>query len=544
MFTQVINQYHSLRYKVWLTYFFNCVLILLLTANIEYILYWFSGSFTVYKGWVSWYWPVGFRVACLVLFPFKYWPALILGGCLGQLQVHLFLFEQSLNSDDWSYLFIAFRPERLASYLGIALIKIRLKEITIEKLKPLILILTGCTFYRLVESINSILTSERYASIPEERKFEMFLAHFLGGFIAIMLIVPMAFLVKKLWLRRKLLPIKKIVSLSLYLIVFLGVTVFIYQVQPHTLYLMRILAIIPLVWFSYKYGWEGAITSSLAFNALLIFYVYGTNDPQLLLDTQLFVIAIALIAALLGALMSEHKDINKRLAVNNKILNNSNKELSQLSKKNQALANKVISIQEAERKKLSHELHDEIGQNISALKVELKVLAHSGHMDGNSQPFKHLNNAADRIYDSVYRVMHWLRPRVIDELGLKESLSGEYFNHILSLANIDYQCSIKGAVDDISNEQAITVFRIAQECVNNCIRHSQAMTFYLLLDVQDDEIALSISDDGQINQGAINIGYQGGFGLLGIEERIQAANGTIQFNTESRGFSLKATLPR
>jgi glucose-6-phosphate-specific signal transduction histidine kinase len=491
---------------------------------------------------------VGIRVTALLLFPFRYWPALIIGGVAGQfLYQELYLNMQQSIVD---YLNKAYRwtfnLPYLFSLLMIAFVKVKLKKVTIEKLRPLLIILCTAIFYRIVSStfllINS--TGSYYGTIPPERKFELILTHFLGGFVGIVLILPLGFLINKIYQYRANINWFETFKGTLQISALIISVAILYSIQPHTLYLLKILAIFPLVWFAYRFGWVGAISSGLVINGLILVSVFAVNQTEILIENQFHIIIYAFTSMLLGALMSEQKAINKRLAENNETLNNSNKELLKLSEKNKKLANKVISIQEEERKKLSHELHDEVGQNVTALKVELKVLEHSKNTNSNAQPYKHLNTAADRIYDSVYRVMHWLRPRVLDDLGLKESISGEYFSHTLSIANIEYQCAMKGNVDRIKNEQAITIFRIAQECVNNCIRHSQANNFYLLLDVKSDVIELSISDDGHIKQATVNDNSQGGFGLLGIEERIQAANGTIDLNNTSGSFSMKVVLPR
>ncbi|WP_284244921.1 MASE1 domain-containing protein [Thalassotalea insulae] len=519
------------------------VLITLSAATIEYLLYWLSFSFTVYQGWVNWYWPVGFRVACLALFPFRYWPALLLSGGLAQFSIQVIHlgqpYEQYLH-----YIYLCFKPVFIFRIFAIIYVKLALKEFTLTKVVPAIKIIAACTFYRLVSNIYIILNNPQYQNIPDERKFEMMMAQFLGGFIAIIVIVPIAFALKEAWINRGKINIRELIHLGLSLVALIATIFFLYQVQPHTVYLMKILIFVPLLWFTYRFGWLGAIAASTTINGLIIFSLFGLNDTQQLLDNELYVITVALMGVLFGALMSEQSKINQVLQTNNRELTQSNQQLSALSANNQALANKVISIQEEERRKLSHELHDEVGQNITALKVELKVLQHQLANDEQSKTYLHLNNAADKIYDSVYRVLNWLRPRELDDLGLKESLCGKYFGEKLGLAKIEYHCAVKGNADQLTDSQSVTIFRITQECVNNCIKHSNASNFYLLLDVSDNTIELNISDDGHINDNKMIQNSKGGFGLIGIKERVIAANGNFEIDDNVGHFKLVIRLPR
>jgi two-component system sensor histidine kinase UhpB len=140
--------------------------------------------------------------------------------------------------------------------------------------------------------------------------------------------------------------------------------------------------------------------------------------------------------------------------------------------------------------------------------------------------------------------MNWLRPRILDDLGLKESLCGSYFTQKLKQADIAYHCLITGDIEQLDDKQAITFFRVTQECVNNAIKHSQASNLTLLLNIGEQTVTLTISDDGVGSNGnASNSMNQGGFGLTGIEERVIALNGHFHIECEVGKFAVGVTLP-
>jgi two-component system sensor histidine kinase UhpB len=522
------------------------LVIIFLWAEVQ--LFRFSMQFVIYESWASWYFPVGLKFVALFIFPFRYWSVVIIGGFLGQSLYKELYLDMSLGEGDYVNNVIrwTFSFHHLLALFIIAFVKVKLTIPTIEKLKPLFTILSAAILYRLITSTFIVLnsTGHYYGSIPQNRRFELILTHFLGGMVSILLFLSLGFLLKKSYQNRANIDWLEVLKGALQIGALLVVVMVLHSIQPHTIYLLKILVIFPLVWFAYRFAWVGAISISLIMSGLILGNVFGLNQTQVLIDNQLYIISYTLTGMLLGALMSEQNSIKQCLVEKNEALNKSNHELTALSNKNQALAHKIISIQEAERRKLSHELHDEVGQNITALKVELRILESSKGADADAQPFKHLKYAADKIYESVYRVMNWLRPRILDDLGLKESLTGIYFAQKLKQANIIYYCSITGDTSLLGDAQSITIFRVAQECVNNTIKYSQASELTLLLNIDEQRVTLTISDDGVGSQGNTNKrNHQGGFGLTGIEERVIALNGHFHIKREVGKFAVEISLP-
>jgi signal transduction histidine kinase len=94
---------------------------------------------------------------------------------------------------------------------------------------------------------------------------------------------------------------------------------------------------------------------------------------------------------------------------------------------------------------------------------------------------------------------------------------------------------------------AITVFRIVQEGLRNAIRHAQAREVKISLSRKDDFLRLQICDDGQgfwfplrINE----LAERGHFGLIGLVERVDQANGEIEIESESgKGTTINVSMP-
>jgi two-component system sensor histidine kinase DegS len=86
----------------------------------------------------------------------------------------------------------------------------------------------------------------------------------------------------------------------------------------------------------------------------------------------------------------------------------------------------------------------------------------------------------------------------------------------------------------------LALYRSAQEALNNAVKHSQATSLSVVLDFQSaNEIVLMVEDNGQ---GADQM--EGGFGLIGIKERVQLLNGEVKFTSaRGQGFKVEIRLP-
>ena len=522
----------------WQNWLLKSLIIIIFFAPTKAALYRFSIHFSLYEGWVSWYFPVGLLVISFILLPFRYWPAIFLANEWGSgIYQSIFwqpewLKEFNGNYIEWifnrAFWLLDFTHAGYWSLIPIALLKYKKFNLDFTQLKSFIYILIACTFYRAGTTSSYILTGAgTYNTIPVERKFEMVLGHFLGGFVGITTMMLVLFLPYKCWQIRHHLENQKIKTFLWQLIILVIIVLGIYYIQPQTLYLMRIFAIIPLVYFLVKFGWLGVTACALTFNILIFIYLFGVNETGLLVENQIYVISYALTALLLGALYEEQQQSQRNLKQTNAQLSSSNQELTKLSNRVQLLAQQLVSVQEKERHFLSQELHDEVGQNISALKIELKVLEKQLNKQNIYLSTSQLDAVSDHIYDSVYSVLNWLRPRVLDDLGLYACLTGSYFKSRLEKANILYQATVHENINQLDDNLKVAIFRITQEAITNTLRYADAKIFIVKCIIMRDEIKLTLIDDGKGFDSHESTTNNGGFGLSGIEDRVTALGGNI-----------------
>ncbi len=516
---------------------FSC-LIVLIAPVIENSLYLFSFNYVVYEDFVSWYFPVGFRVVCYLFFPLRYWPALTVGFTLGQISYVWYYYNVPMNDLAYRLLRAATREYMILTPLILAkLFKVRLD---IQTVKSAVTVLFIAISYRFIRSMLIILPSDsqnKYRLIADEDRFEMMLAHQLGGIITTLIMLLFAFHAKTIYQQLNKLITQEVGTLLVQLCFCLTVFIGVYLFEPKSLYLLRMLAIFPLIWFSYRYGALGALSYASVTVISLLINVYGVNETELLLTTQLYIISYSVLALLLSAFVTE---LNKSKSA----LLEQNKELIELSTLTQNLATKVVNVQESERSQLSQELHDDIGQNLTALKTNIAILEKkTANHNELASTITRLQNVSSHMYDSVYRLMHWLRPRLLDELGLEAALKSELFSEHLNEAGIAYQCKISGPIDSLNDDFKIAIFRICQEASTNAVKHSLATEFSIDITYRQNRLKVIICDNGIGLPEQSNSNPKGGFGVLGIVERVSVLNGKTQFlNRESGGLMMKICL--
>jgi signal transduction histidine kinase len=100
---------------------------------------------------------------------------------------------------------------------------------------------------------------------------------------------------------------------------------------------------------------------------------------------------------------------------------------------------------------------------------------------------------------------------------------------------------VTGEPQPLENKVALALYRAAQEGLTNVRRHARASRVDVRLDFQPGQVRLEVRDNGL---GATDTETEGGFGLLGIRERMQLLGGRLEIQTGTgKGFRLIATVP-
>ncbi len=208
--------------------------------------------------------------------------------------------------------------------------------------------------------------------------------------------------------------------------------------------------------------------------------------------------------------------------------------LEQSRESNRRLNRRILEIQEAERRHLARELHDEMGQCLTAIRAEAVAIsrATAGHDEKLRESAEAISQTAGQVYGMTQTMIRRLHPAALDELGLALGLRQMVIEWAERQPALYCHCDIPDDLGTIEPDLAINLYRVVQECLTNVARHAQASSVEVHVRRRRGIIGLRIADNGR---GFDTEQAAGGFGLLGIRERIAGLGGQLEVKSLTDG---------
>jgi signal transduction histidine kinase len=187
----------------------------------------------------------------------------------------------------------------------------------------------------------------------------------------------------------------------------------------------------------------------------------------------------------------------------------------------------VIDAQEEERKRVAKDLHDGIAQEMVALKLGVNVLEQKikNRLPDQLIYIQELSQQIESTTKEIRTISHLMMPPVLETKGLAPSLE-LLCQSTLKNAGVDYQINIEGITDKIEDKVKIGIYRVAQELINNIIKHADANKVLIILSLTGSSLMLKIEDDGK-GFNFEEARYNGSMGLLNIISRVSTLGGSI-----------------
>jgi len=208
-------------------------------------------------------------------------------------------------------------------------------------------------------------------------------------------------------------------------------------------------------------------------------------------------------------------------------------EVSDAKSQLEHLSARLMEVQEEERTRLSRELHDEIVQNLAVLKMEIReaqALATRG--SDAREPLARSRKLAETTVQEVRNISVLLRPSLLDDLGLGPALQwqAEEFTRRTGVP-----CSLRGEVaDDLPDAVKTCVYRVTQEALRNCEKHSKATDVCVTLTERHDSLEVVVEDNGT-GFAVDRARRPTSLGVLGMKERASALGGVLQTSNRPNG---------
>jgi two-component system sensor histidine kinase UhpB len=205
----------------------------------------------------------------------------------------------------------------------------------------------------------------------------------------------------------------------------------------------------------------------------------------------------------------------------------------------------ITTAQEEERRRLARELHDDTIQAIIALKQRIQLTEQTVRDPAVQRMLNELEDLAAQTIENLRRMTRALRPIYLEDLGLVAALD-MLARETGQNSGISIAFQKTGEERRLSPEVELALYRIAQEALNNVVRHSQARRADLRLYFGEKTVELEVSDDGigfNVPQSPTDFVPNGHFGLLGMYERADLIGARLSVaSAPGKGTRLKVRL--
>jgi signal transduction histidine kinase len=212
--------------------------------------------------------------------------------------------------------------------------------------------------------------------------------------------------------------------------------------------------------------------------------------------------------------------------------------------------NRVLEATEAERRRLRQELHDGLGPSLTGVGLGLEA-AQSGPFAGDPELLARLRTEVASSLEEIRRIIEDLRPVSLDGADLVTAL--EQRVSAASAAGVDVRLVVDGPLPPLPPEVETAAFRIADEALNNVVRHAGARRCTvsvsagpsLLVVVADDGVGCDSGPAAGSPPGSPAAGpdCRAGVGLGSMRERAERLGGTFALEPRQPGTAVVAELP-
>ena len=221
-----------------------------------------------------------------------------------------------------------------------------------------------------------------------------------------------------------------------------------------------------------------------------------------------------------------------------------------LAEANQNLRQYALQVEELtinkERNRMAREIHDGLGHYLTTIHMHLQAAGALARRTKDIQLLNTLLTAQDLTREALEDVRSSVAAlRVLPGEGLPLP---QQLEKLMENVEIDLKTRfiLLGEPRTISSEGQWTLYRAAQECLQNTSKHAHASNVWITLDYRGPrQVRLIVADDGVGVPPTRQAGlYQSGFGLMGLQERLTLLNGSLQISTNHmEGFRIEILLP-
>lgn len=258
------------------------------------------------------------------------------------------------------------------------------------------------------------------------------------------------------------------------------------------------------------------------------------QQASIILRNQAIIVALILIALLSISLFWSFRIRQKK----QRVLLHREHEI----KLRDAELNAIIYSQEKERKRFATDLHDGFGQLISVLKLNLGRLTSNNarNIELRQAVYEQSEGVINDMYAELRNICFDLMPQTLVKRGLPMAVQ-EFADRINQTGDKVIEVMIFGMDERLTELQEVSLYRISQEWVNNILKYSDASVITLQIIKDEDELTLTIEDNGMGFEAQLFYGGKGN-GWRNISSRINLLDGEFDLDTSPNTRGTMVTL--
>jgi signal transduction histidine kinase len=206
---------------------------------------------------------------------------------------------------------------------------------------------------------------------------------------------------------------------------------------------------------------------------------------------------------------------------------------------------RLLDRQEHDRKRIAEELHGSLGQNLLVLKNRAELALASADPGPTREQLQEISKVCSSAIEDVRNTSHLLGTRHLEQIGLTDALDA-MLDRVAASTGINFERRLEPVDDLFRGESAASFYRIAQEALNNMMKHAHASQarVELLRDLRHVQLAVEDNGCGFDRAHLAEHARAAGLGLTVIAERVRCLKGEFQIRSSpGNGTLLKVLVP-
>lgn len=211
----------------------------------------------------------------------------------------------------------------------------------------------------------------------------------------------------------------------------------------------------------------------------------------------------------------------------------------------QIMGAQIIRSQEEERRRVARDIHDGPAQAMANIVFRAEVCERliDTDVERAKLELRQLREHIRETLGEIRKIIFDLRPMALDDLGLVPTIRGVLEN-FRNQQGVFTEVTVTGRERRLESHIEIGLFRVAQEALNNVVKHAQASTVRVRIEFAPAGVTLVIEDDGKGFDSSNEESPDGHFGLMGMRERLQLLQGKFVIkSTPGKGTRVMITAP-